>query len=93
MQGVRVYNDAFVKGIDKDKVTAIIARRAKVSPAFIAHSFLPGLDPDQRVNKSFLGAAQAFFIAQGMQHGAADIDTLVDPSFAAAAVQKLGDYH
>jgi NitT/TauT family transport system substrate-binding protein len=92
MRGVRVYNDAFVKGRDKDKVIDIIATRAKVSPTLIRNGFLPGLEPNQRVNKSFLAAAQTFFIEQGMLQGPTDIDALVDTSFAEAAVRALGEY-
>jgi NitT/TauT family transport system substrate-binding protein len=93
MQGVRLYNDAFVKGRDRDKIIAVIAHRANVSPMLIRYGFLPALDPNQHVDKSFLAAAQAFFIAQGMLQGTADIDTLVDASFAEAAVRELGEYH
>lgn len=93
MQGVRLYNDAFVKGRDRDKVIAVIAHRANVSPMLIRYGFLPALDPNQHVDKSFLAAAQAFFIEQGMLQGKADIDTLVDASFAEAAVRELGEYH
>jgi len=93
MQGVRIYNDAFVKGRDRDKVIDIIARRAKVDPAIMRNSFWAALDPDQRVNKGFLAAAQAFFIEQNMLSGPASIDAVVDTSFADAAVRELGAYH
>jgi len=92
MRGVRIYNDAFVKGIDRAKVVEIIARRAKVAPSIIDKGFLPGLDPNQRVNKDFLAAAQQFFIAQGMLQSPADLDRLIDPSFAAASIRELGEY-
>ena len=92
MGGVRLYNDAFVKGRDKDKVIAIIARRAKVDPEVIRNGYLAALDPDQRVNKKLLAAAQDFFAEQGMVQNKADIDALVDPSFAEAAVRALGEY-
>jgi NitT/TauT family transport system substrate-binding protein len=93
MGGVRIYNDAFVKGRDKDKVIGIIARRAKVEPAMVRDGYMAALDPDQRVNKTFLAAAQNFFAEQNMLQNKADIDALVDPSFAEAAVAALGAYH
>jgi hypothetical protein len=92
MRGVRIYNDAFVKGRDRDRVIDIIARRAKVDPEIMRNSFWAALDPDQRINKDFLAAAQAFFIEQNMLTGPANIDAVVDSSFAEAAVRTLGAY-
>ena len=85
-------NDAFVKGRDKEKVIGIIARHAGIEPALVRDGFLPALDPDQQLNKDFLKTVQAFFIANDMLKAPADIDRLVDPSFAAAAVATLGPY-
>ena len=92
VRGVRLHNDAFVKGRDKEKVIGIIARHAGIEPALVRDGFLPALDPDQQLNKDFLKTVQAFFIANDMLKAPADIDRLVDPSFAAAAVATLGPY-
>ena len=92
MRGVRVYNDAISKGRDKDKVTEIIAKAANVPLAVIRDGFPAGLDPNQRLNKKFLGSVQAFYLEQKLLERAADIDKMVDMSFSDAALHELGDY-
>jgi len=93
MKGVRVYNDAFVKGRDKDKVSAIIAQHAGVDPKIVRDGFPAGLDPNQRVSAASLEACQQFFLEQHYLQTAIPIDKVVDPSFAEAAVAALGEYH
>jgi NitT/TauT family transport system substrate-binding protein len=92
MRGVRVYNDAIGKNIDKDKVIEIIAKAANVPVPVIANGFPAGLDPDQRLNKDFLSRVQAFYLEQKLLDKAADIDKMVDASFADEARKELGDY-
>ena len=92
VKGVRVYNDAFVKGIDKPRIIEIMARRANVDRAVVEASVPAGLDPDQHVSLESLEKTQAFFIAQKMLKEPADLSKLVDPSFAKAAVAELGAY-
>ncbi len=91
-QGVRIYNDAFVKNKDKEKVIEIIARRAKIDAKIVAESFPAGLDPDQRVSLSFLDDLQKFFIAQNFLRSSIEVEKVVDQSFANAAVKDLGSY-
>jgi NitT/TauT family transport system substrate-binding protein len=93
MQGVRRYNDAFVKGIDKDKVIAIVARHAGLDAKLVGAAFPAGLDPNQRVNRASLEACQKFFLDQHFMAAPVAIDKIYDPSFAKAAVAQLGDYH
>ncbi|HTK13207.1 MAG TPA: ABC transporter substrate-binding protein [Xanthobacteraceae bacterium] len=92
MKGVRVYNDAFVKGKDKQKVIDIIARRAGVDAKVVAESHPAGLDPEQDVNIKSLQEMQNFFVAQKLMSAPTDLGKLVDTSFAKAAVAKLGPY-
>lgn len=92
MAGVRLHNDAFVKGRDKERTIEIVARHAGIAAQVVRDGFLPALDPDQRVDKAFLKTVQAFFVQHEMLTAAADIDRLVDPSFAAEAVRRLGPY-
>lgn len=92
-KGVRAYNDAFVKGIDKDRVIAVIADRTRVSAELIGKSFLPGLDPNQRFNPEAFLAIQSFYASKGLIRNTADnLDNLVDTSFADAALAALGEY-
>ena len=92
MRGVRVYNDAIGKGIDKAKVIDIIAKAANVPVPVIRDGFPAGLDPDQRLNKSFLASVQDFYLEQKLIEARADIDKMVDTSFSDAARKELGDY-
>ena len=92
VRGVRVYNDAFAKGLNRDQVIDIIAREAGVPVAVVRDSFPAGLDPEQRVDRPFVDRVQHFFIAQKFLRQPADLNTLVDTSFAEAALKTLGPY-
>jgi len=91
-QGVRIYNDAFVKNIDKDKVIEIISRRAKINLKVVREAFPAGLDPNQRVSMDFLDDLQKFFVSQNFLRSTIDVKKVVDLSFADAAVKDLGPY-
>ncbi|MDF2116985.1 ABC transporter substrate-binding protein [Roseiarcaceae bacterium H3SJ34-1] len=92
VRGVRAYNDAFVKGIRKDEVIAIIAKRTDVDAKLIEKSYLPGLDPNQKLNLAGFEAVQAFYASQGLVRKPIKVADVVDDSFAKAAVQSLGEY-
>jgi NitT/TauT family transport system substrate-binding protein len=92
MKAVRVYNDAFLKGTDKDRVIDIVAKQTNFDPEVIRRSNPVGFEPNQEVNPVFLDEVQRFYLEQRFIPSAADVKTLVDPSFAAAAVRALGRY-
>jgi NitT/TauT family transport system substrate-binding protein len=92
VRGVRVYNDAFAKGIDKDKVIDIIARQAKLPVQLVRDCYPGGLDPDQVLDPAFYGRVEDFFIQQGLLQKRIDPTKVIDASFAAAAVKQLGPY-
>ncbi|MDB5405659.1 MAG: NMT1/THI5-like protein, partial [Rhodospirillales bacterium] len=92
IQGVRVYNDALLNAKDTDKVIGIIARYAKVDSKMIRESYPAGLDPNQHLNAQFLKTVQDFFITQRMLRAPADIEQLVDTTYADVAVKDLGEY-
>ncbi|HVY59436.1 MAG TPA: ABC transporter substrate-binding protein [Xanthobacteraceae bacterium] len=92
MRGVRAYNDAFRKDVNKDKVIDILAARTKVDRKIIASSFPPGLDPDQRVTVEAMDAFQKFYVNQNLVRKPIDVRKLIDMSYAQAAVKALGEY-
>ena len=92
VRGVRVYNDAISKGVDTQKVIEIIAKAANVPVPVIKDGFPAGLDPNQRLNKTFLGSVQHFYKEQGLLEKEANIDAMIDSSFSEAAVKELGEY-
>jgi NitT/TauT family transport system substrate-binding protein len=92
VKGVRVYNDAFAKDKDKDKVIDIMARHSGVAVDVVRNSYPGGLDPDQIVHPASMEEMQKFFVEQKLMTTPVDISKLVDTSFAEAAVKKLGKY-
>lgn len=92
MKGVRVYNDAFLKKIDYEKVVGILARHSGVEIDTVRSSNPAGLDPNQEINLDSFNAIQAFFVEQGLMQAPAPLGDLIDTSFARAAVEKLGRY-
>ena len=92
LRGVRLYNDAFQRGIGKDKVIGILAARAKLDAAVIRDAFPAGLDPNGKVNVPFLEQCETFFIQQRYLQAPVDLGQLVDPSFADSTVARFGKY-
>ena len=92
MKGVRVYNDAFVKNIDKEKIIAILAKHAGVPIETVRDSNPAGLDPNQDIDPQSFTEVQAFFVEQGLMDKAVPLGDLIDASFSKAAVTKLGRY-
>jgi len=92
VKGVRVYNDAFGKGQDKERVIELIAKRGKIDPKVIRGGFPAGLGPDQEVSLAGLEAFQKFFVEQGFIRTPIDVNRIVDTSFAREAVRQLGPY-
>lgn len=92
LKGVRLYNDAFTRGIDKERIIGILAARAKLEPAIIRDGFPAGLDPNGKVSARFLEECQAYFVEQHFLPATIDLKRLVDPSFANSTVARLGEY-
>lgn len=90
VKGVRVYNDAFERGKDKDHVIDVIARHAKLPVALVRNAFPCGLDPNQHITTDVLEDVQDFFVRQGMLTTPALMSQVVDGSFARTAVSHLG---
>ena len=53
---------------------------------------MPGLDPNGVVNLASLKADQDYYIGAKLQERPADIDKMVDTTFAQAAALRLGPY-
>jgi NitT/TauT family transport system substrate-binding protein len=92
LRGVRLYNDAFARGVGKEAIIAILAARANLDPAVIRDGFPGGLDPNGKVSLRFLSECQDYFIQQKYLTAPIDLTKLVDPSFAAETVKRLGEY-
>jgi ABC-type nitrate/sulfonate/bicarbonate transport system substrate-binding protein len=94
LQGVRVYNDAFVKGQGRDEAVRVLIDSTQIKdPAAYDQMQLAGLDPDGQIYRPSLQTELDYHRARGYYSGAADLDSLIDPTFAQAAAQQLGPYH
>jgi NitT/TauT family transport system substrate-binding protein len=92
LKGVRLYNDAFGRGIDKDGVVGILAARAKLDAGVVRNGFPAGLDPNGKVSVRFLEQCQDFFVKQHYLQAPIDLKRLVDTSFSDSTVARLGEY-
>jgi NitT/TauT family transport system substrate-binding protein len=93
LRGVRVYNDAFVKGEGRaDVVRLLIENTAIKDPAAYERMQMAGLDPDGRIARQSLELDMDYFRAQGYYTGPITLDNVIDMSFAEAAAQQLGPY-
>src|SRR6201996_1614051 len=93
LKGVRAYNDAFRKNIDRAGVAAILSKNTTVkSLPLYDKMIMPGLDPNGKVNAAGMANDMRWFLSKGYLKEEVDVTKAIDPSFAEAAVKKLGSY-
>ncbi len=92
VRGVRAYNDAFARGIERERMIDIIARGAGLGAAVVRDSYPAGIDPNQRLDRGFIDRMQQFFVRQKMLAQPTDLGAMIDPGFAERAVAALGPY-
>jgi NitT/TauT family transport system substrate-binding protein len=93
LKGVRDYNNAFRKNIDRAAITAILSKNTTVKTAALYDKMImPGLDPDGKVNVAGMANDMRWFLAKGYLKQEVDVAKAVDSSFAEDAVKKLGSY-
>jgi ABC-type nitrate/sulfonate/bicarbonate transport system substrate-binding protein len=92
LQGVRVYNDAYRKGIGRDAVNASIASHTGVKPELQERTVPAGLNPDGCANSQDLADQLAWFRSVGYLQRDLELDAVVDNRFCERAVQELGRY-
>jgi NitT/TauT family transport system substrate-binding protein len=93
LQGVRAYNDAFVKGERRDEVVRLLTDATAVKdPALYDQMQMAGLDPDGRMTRPSLQIEYDYFRERGYYTGAVSLDSVIDTSFAESAAQTLGPY-
>jgi len=98
VRGLRLYDDAFLKGdpAARAAVIPVLAANTQVAPELIeqiaAGRRLPGLDPDGRVDADALRSASAYWREQGLQTVDVDVDQLVANEYVDYAVGALGPY-
>jgi NitT/TauT family transport system substrate-binding protein len=93
LKGVRDYLDALVRDRGHDEVVAILARNTSVREPALYRQMVPTyMDPNGRLNAATLAEAQDWFAAHGYIPQKANVDALIDYSFADYAVSVLGEY-
>ena len=93
VRGLRDYNDAFEKGISKEEIINILTKNTKIKDADIYRLVVPvGLSPDGLVNVQSLKNDADWYLQQGYLKKSADMDAIVDLSYAKKAAEKLGPY-
>lgn len=94
VRGLRDYNDAFDKGIRKNEIIEILTKNTRIKDANIYQAVVPvGLSPDGMVNVQSLKDDAAWYLQKGYLKKTANMDAIVDLSYAKKAVEKLGTYH
>jgi len=96
LKGARLYNDAFVKKLPDARtkaIAALTAHTALKNAALYDKMIVPRIDPNGPPNVKSLQDQQDYFVANGEQQKAVDINTVVDLSLAKAAAAKLGAYN
>jgi NitT/TauT family transport system substrate-binding protein len=93
LRGVRDYNDAFVKRVNRDTVVDILIRRTTLTDRSLYDQVgFPALDPNGGVLTQDLQVQQDWYVENGYQTSRVDIATTVDQQFAEFAVSQLGAY-
>jgi NitT/TauT family transport system substrate-binding protein len=93
LRGVRVYLDAFTKGVGRDAVIAVLTRETALrDPALYDRMRVPYMNPDGVFSLLGYPEVQDYYIRHGVLPQLVDFNRLVDNSFADYAVAQLGPY-
>jgi NitT/TauT family transport system substrate-binding protein len=93
LRGVRAYNDAFVKKIERDAIVDILVRRTTLTDRSLYDQIgFPALNPNGGVLADDLAAQQEWYVENGYQTARIDIASAIDTQFSEYAVKQLGTY-
>ncbi|MFL6798547.1 MAG: ABC transporter substrate-binding protein [Xanthobacteraceae bacterium] len=98
LRGVRLYNDALkegrLNGPRADEVIDILVKHTAIKDRGIFRRMVPSYcNPNGEVNAASLARDLAFFRELGLiERKDVTVETVIDPSFARAAVARLGPY-
>jgi NitT/TauT family transport system substrate-binding protein len=97
IRAVRFYNDALsgghLAGPTSGKVIDILVKNTKIHDAGLYRRITPAaMNPDGTVNEASLANDLKYFKSRGYVKDSVQVSDVVDGSFAAAAVAKLGPY-
>lgn len=93
LRAVRDYNDAFLKGRDKEVIIQVLIRETTLKDRRLYDTMgLPGLNPDGYVLTKDLEDQQTWYMDNGYQRQKVDLKSVVDHQFVEHALSRLGRY-
>ena len=93
LKGVRDYENAFIHGVNREQITALLKRHVKIADDAVWNNMIPiGLNPDGYLNTKVIADDMTWYKDMGFIERIPDMDTVVDHSFVDAALVKLGRY-
>jgi ABC-type nitrate/sulfonate/bicarbonate transport system substrate-binding protein len=93
LRGVRDYNDAFFAGQGREDALRVLEKVGVVpDPAAFERLGLQGLNPNGYVNRRALQELHDYYVRKGSITQPVSLDDLVDDSFVAGAIARLGLY-
>jgi NitT/TauT family transport system substrate-binding protein len=93
VQGVHDYNDAFLHQQGTDAVIETLTKETTIKDAALWRRITPpGLNPNGHASRESIARVQDFFVAQGHVPEPVEMDQVLDDSYAAYALQRLGAY-
>jgi NitT/TauT family transport system substrate-binding protein len=93
VKGLRDYNDAFTRGVNKTAMLELIGRNTGVTDMALMERMTPvGLNPDGYINLDSFAADVDWWTEQGFIKTRVNAADVVDHSFVDYAVQRLGRY-
>lgn len=93
LKGVRDYNDAFMKGINKEEIIEIMTKHTALKDADLWEKvYVTGLDPDGKMFVDDIYKQYDAYKANGAIIGSIDLDEAIDTSMTEKAVEVIGEY-
>ncbi len=91
LQALRDYNDAFLKGRNKQEIIDILAKYTDLKDRSLWHEvYVTGLNPNGYVNVANLEDQLRWYQERGMVRGQVDLSRALDMSLVEFALQYLG---
>jgi len=93
LEGVRAYNDAFIKGKNKTEIISLLKKHIKIESDAIWDEMIPaGINPDGFLNKESLDQDMRWYLEYGFIDKVCDTEKAVDHTFVEKALVSLGKY-
>ena len=93
LKGVRAYNDAFIKGKNREEAILLLKKHIKIETDAIWDKMIPvGIDPDGYLNKVSLAEDMKWYREHGFADRPCDVEKAVDHVFVEKALKRLGKF-